>query len=90
MAAWGFASLFGSIVLVVLLIVDWERSNDGLGAAWIASADTIVFAILAGSAAICGVVLIVADLLHDALRRLLQAQQSDPEGRTAGRTFDDP
>lgn len=92
MRFWGFLSLAGSVVLVGFLVVQWESSGAILGDSWIATGETIVLAILAGSAAICGVVLIAADRLHDRLTRLVWAQQSNPKGiadATASRTPDD-
>ena len=78
----GYMSLAGSALLVALLIIQWENSGARLGDSWIATADTIVLAILAGSVAIGGIVLIVADLLHQRLLHLAQmawAQQRNTE-----------
>ena len=92
---WAAILLCTAIAFLIGVVADWHRTDaPGVGVAWIATAGTVTLAILAGSAAICGVVLIVADLLHQTLFGLFRqfwVQQSNPRriaDATAGHTPD--
>ena len=66
---WGVILLLIAAVLLLAAVVDWHQT-DIPDVTWAASGNTLVLAFLSGATAICGFVLIAADLLHQRLAEL--------------------